>query len=174
MDPCCHEPRESHKHGSEKLRLSMSVFAALILTVSIFVSYAFPMLETFRVSVFMYLKYIWWAILLGFFLGGLLERYVPREYISFILARKKKRTILSSVFLGFLMSACSHGILALSMELHKKGASTPVVVSFLLASPWANLPITLMLIGFFGFKAFYIILGALGVAFVTGVVFQFL
>ncbi len=177
MEPtesCCHETNGHHKHKGKMLPVSMSTLAVLSLVASVIVSYAFPVLEAFRGSVLMYLKYIWWAVLLGFFLGGLLERYVPREYISQLLASKKKRTILSSVFLGFLMSACSHGILALSMELHKKGASTPVVVSFLLASPWANLPITLMLVGFFGAKALVIIFGALLVAFVTGVVFQFL
>ena len=122
----------------------------------------------------MYLQMIWWAVLFGFLLGGVLDYFVPREYISHLLAEKKKRSVFYATLLGFLMSACSHGILALSIELHKKGASTPVVVSFLLASPWANMPITLMLLGFFGLKAIYIILGALLVAFITGVVFQLL
>jgi uncharacterized membrane protein YraQ (UPF0718 family) len=73
------------------------------------------------------------------------------------------------------MSACSHGILALSIELHKKGASNPSVVTFLLASPWANLPITLMLIAFFGLaKALYIILSALIIAITTGLIYQVL
>ncbi len=152
--------------------LNKSVLSFSAILVLILLSYRLPSLTPFRENVFMYFGVIWWAVLLGFFLGGILERYVPREYISHLLARRKKRTILSSVCLGFLMSACSHGILALSMELYKKGASTSVVVSFLLASPWANLPITLMLIGFFGLKALYIILGALGIALVTGLLFQ--
>ncbi|MBI4387545.1 MAG: permease, partial [Candidatus Omnitrophica bacterium] len=113
-------------------------------------------------------------IALGFFLGGLVDYYIPREYISKYLARKKKRTILYSVALGFLASACSHGILALSMELHKKGASGPSVVSFLLASPWANLPVTILLIGFFGLKGVLIIVAALLIAIVTGLIFQVL
>ena len=103
-----------------------------------------------------------------------MERFIPRQYFSHLLAQRKKRTILRSVLLGFLMSACSHGILALSIELYKKGASTPVVVSFLLASPWANLPITFLLFRFFGVKALFILFGALAVAFTTGVAFQFL
>jgi hypothetical protein len=43
-----------------------------------------------------------------------------------------------------------------------------------LASPWANLPVTLLLFVFFGLKALYIVLGALVIAFITGVIFQFL
>jgi uncharacterized membrane protein YraQ (UPF0718 family) len=75
---------------------------------------------------------------------------------------------------GFLMSACSHGILALSMQLHKKGASHAAVISFLLASPWANLPVTLLLIGFFKWKSIVIILSAILVAINTGLIFQIL
>ncbi len=70
------------------------------------------------------------------------------------------------------MSTCSHGLIALSMELHRKGASGPAIVSFLLASPWASLPITLLLFGLFGAKAFLIIFGALTIAIVTGLIFQ--
>ena len=168
-DCCVHEHKKRVKWFLNKTFLTVT---ALIFLIGL--SYAVPGLTVFRSNVFMYFKVIWWAVILGFLLGGLLERFVPREYISHLLAKPRKRSILYSVILGFLMSACSHGILALSIELHKKGASTPVVVSFLLASPWANLPITFMLIGFFGLKALYIILGALLIAFTTGLIFQFL
>ena len=131
-----------------------------------------PGLGKLRATFVSYIRMIAPSMMLGFLIGGLIERYVPRQYISKALAQRKKRTILSSALLGFLMSACSHGILALSIELYKKGASTPVVVSFLLASPWANLPITIILFGFFGWKALYIVLGALFVAFTTGLLFQ--
>ncbi len=151
-----------------------TLIVAAILALLVLLSYVLPFLEPFRNSLFLYFKVIWWAILLGFFLGGIIDYYIPREYISHILAKPKKRTIFYSVILGFFMSACSHGILALSMELHKKGASNPAVVSFLLASPWANLTITIMLIGFFGLKALYIIICAIMIAITTGLIFQVL
>lgn len=121
-----------------------------------------------------YLGVIGWAILLGLFLGGILDRFVPKEYISHILARPHKRTVLYAAGLGFLASTCSHGVLALSMEIHKKGASGPAVVSFLLASPWANLPVTLLLISLFGWRGGVIILSAFFVALLTGFIFQWL
>ena len=37
------------------------------------------------------------------------------------------------------MTACGYGILALFIQIHRNEASTPAVISFLLASPWANL-----------------------------------
>ncbi len=133
-----------------------------------------PALEPFRKSLFMYLARIWWAILLGLIVGGIIDYYVPREYISYLLAGKDKKVIFYSVVLGFFMSACSHGILALSIELHKKGAGNPAVVAFLLASPWANMTLTIMLIGFFGLKALFIIFGAILIAVITGLIFQVL
>jgi uncharacterized protein len=134
-----------------------------------------PVLRPLQTSFLQYLKLIWWAVGIGLLLGGLIERYVPQVYVSQILARPGGRTILNAVLLGFLMSACSHGILALSMELHKKGASGPAVVSFLLASPWANLPLTILLIVFFGVQSgLAIILCAVFVALATGFFFLLL
>ena len=136
-------------------------------------SYFLPVLEPFRKSLFIYIHKIWWAILLGLILGGIIDHFVPREYISHILSRPRRQTIFYAVTLGFFMSACSHGILALSIELHKKGASNPSVVAFLLASPWANLPVTIMLIAFFGLiKALYIIISSLIIAVITGLIYQ--
>ncbi|MBI3316070.1 MAG: permease [Candidatus Omnitrophica bacterium] len=168
---CCHNPEAP---ASRPWFTNKTVLAIGLVLCFVGLSYRFEALVLFRENLVMYFRAITAAVALGFVLGGILERYVPREYVSRLLAEKKKRSIFFAVLLGFLMSACSHGILALSMELHKKGASTPVVVAFLLASPWANLPITLMLLGFFGWKALYIILGALWVAFNTGLVFQWL
>jgi len=121
-----------------------------------------------------YLILIWWAIILGFFIGGIIDYFIPRAYIQKYLSRHQKRTIIYSILFGFLMSACSHGILAIAMELYKKGASTSSVVAFLLASPWANLPITFLLFGFFGARALLIIISALIVAIITGLIYQVL
>lgn len=151
-----------------------TLIVAAILVSSALLSYLFEFLVPFRQTLWLYFKTIWWAVALGLFLGGVIEHYIPREYISHALSKPRKRTIFYAVLLGFLMSTCSHGILALSIQLHKKGASNPAVVAFLLASPWANIAITIMLIGFFGLKALFIILSAIAVALTTGLVFQFL
>jgi len=140
----------------------------------VLLSFAAPLLEPFRHSLAEYIGTIWWAILLGLLIGGVIDRYVPDEMIGHLLARRRKRTVLHAALLGFLLSACSHGILALGMELHKKGASTSSVIAFLMASPWANLPLTIMLFGFFGAGALFIILAALGVGITTGYTYQFL
>ena len=120
-----------------------------------------------------YLKIIWWAVILGFLLGGIIDYFVPDEFIVKYLASTKK-SVFIAVFLGFLLSACSHGILAISIQLYKKGASVASTIAFLLASPWANLPITILLFSFFKEKAFYFILAAISIAIITGHIFLLL
>lgn len=164
---CCHGGK---KHFFRNKLFIVSFIPAIFIALSFFL----PLLVPFRKAFLLYLNTIWWAVLLGLLLGGVIDYYIPREYISKILSRRSSATVFNAVFLGFLMSACSHGILALSIQLHKKGASNPAVVSFLLASPWANIAITVMLVGFFGLKALYIIISALVIAVNTGFIFMFL
>jgi uncharacterized membrane protein YraQ (UPF0718 family) len=146
-----------------------------LITVLLFIiSYIVPFLNPLFNALVDYLKLIWWAILLGLLLGGVIDYLVPREYIEKYLGRHKKRTIAYSVIFGFMMSACSHGILAIAMELYKKGANTSSVIAFLLASPWANFPITILFFGFFGWKAFLIVISAIIIAIITGLIYQIL
>jgi hypothetical protein len=159
---------------TKKIYKNKVFIVSLVILTALALSYFIPILKNFRVEFYKYVKMIWWAILLGLALGGVIDYLVPREYISKVLAKKSKATIFNAVILGFFMSACSHGILALAIQLHKKGASTPSVVAFLLASPWANLTITIMLIGFFGLKALFLIFGAIFIAIITGLIFQVL
>ena len=109
---------------------------------------------------------------LGLLLGGLIDHFVPREYIVRLLSGPRKRVIIRSTLLGFLASSCSHGCLALTLELYRKGASIPAAVSFLLASPWASMSLTFILISLFGMKGLLIIGCSLAIAFVTGLIFQ--
>ncbi|MBN2043341.1 MAG: permease [Candidatus Aenigmarchaeota archaeon] len=161
---CAVKPKKWYKD-----RLLIIVAAAAIILSFSFLFYT-PMFSAFAD----YLGLIWWALLLGFLLGGVIDHFIPNEYINYYLTSHRKRSIIYSVILGFLMSACSHGILAIAIELYRKGASTPSVIAFLLASPWANLPITILLLGFFGLNALYIIVSAIVVAVITGLIYQVL
>jgi uncharacterized membrane protein YraQ (UPF0718 family) len=184
MEHSAHEPPQKHREHDSCCKPKSAVprpwyrkplFFWVIVTAILYgASVAVPSLHAFRHSFEDYAAKMLWPIFLGFLFGGLIDYYVPQQYISKYLTAKRKRTVLYATGLGFLMSACSHGIIALSMELHKKGASNPAVVSFLLASPWANLPITFLLVGFFGWKGILIIVLSLAVALNTGLIFQWL
>ncbi len=145
----------------------LSIF---ILTISYLFTPLFPVWEAF----WDFFKMIWWAILLGLVIGAIIDYYIPQEYITRFLAGSKRTTILNAALFGLIMSACCHGILAIAIQLHKKGASIPAVVTFLLASPWANIPITILLFGFFGVKALLLVVSALIIAVITGFIYQFL
>ncbi len=145
---------------------------SLITIVLLITSYfSLPKLYTAFID---YFRVIWWAVLLGLLIGGVIDYFIPREYISKFLSTHKKRSIFYAVGFGFLMSACSHGILAIAIQLYKKGASVASTIAFLLASPWANLPITILLFGFFGVKALFLIVSAIIIAITTGLIYQVL
>ena len=163
---CSAEPQKWYRQ-----RFWLTAFATLAILAF---SYLYAPLNPVFNAFVDYLGLIWWAVLLGLVLGGLIDKFVPREYFSKYLAGKGRRSILNAVAFGFLMSACSHGILAIAIEIYRKGASIPATVAFLMASPWANLPITILLFGFFGFNALYIIFSALLIAVITGLIYQFL
>ena len=153
---------------NRKLKIMLAVFAGVT-------AFSFlPSLAALNESLLDYLSLIWWAVLLGLLLGGLIDYFVPDGFMIRFLGQNRKLTLLNAVIAGFLMSACSHGILAIAIQLYKKGASVPAVITFLLASPWANLPMTVLLFGFFGWQAIYFVLGAMLIALITGFIFTLL
>ncbi len=157
--------------GFFKRKLVLASFGFLLLLP---LSYTVDGLRHYRHEFLMYAGSVWWAILLGLLIGGFIDFCVPSQFISSFLAGNNKRSILRAVASGLLMSACSHGILALAIQLHKKGASVPAVIAFLLASPWANLPFTFILFGFFGAKALFLVFAATAIAVITGFIYQYL
>ena len=171
MNECCSKP-----HGATGTIFQNNlVKIVLVILITLLLSIWAPFLVPFREHFLMYFGHVAGAIVLGLLIGGAIDYYVPREYISAVLSHPKKRTVFYAVGLGTLASACSCGILALSIELYRKGASTSAVVSFLLASPWANLPLTFVLVGLFGLsKALFIIGSAVIIALTTGLIFQVL
>lgn len=158
----------------EKLFLVMGALVLFHLAYLILNYFGIDILNALVLALWNYLEMIWIPIFVGLLLGGVIDHFFPRKYIFSYLAQHRKRTIFYAVGLGFFMSACSHGILAIAMELHKKGASTPAVIAFLLASPWANLPVTILLFGLFGLGALYFIGSAIIIALITGFIYQWL
>ncbi len=171
MSSCCSTPKAEKPNFLQNKAALLAAFIAVVIGIS----YVWPILVPLREGLFMYARMIFWPLTLGLLLGGVIDYYVPREYVSLILSGKRKRSIIYAVLWGFLMTLCSHGILAIAIQLYKKGASPSSVVAFLLASPWANFPLTLMLVGFFGpAKAAFIVLSAIVIALITGWIFQVL
>lgn len=163
-----------HCHPKKKKALYKEplLLVALFITTVIISSFFIPVLNPLTISFYNYAKLIWLAVLVGLIIGGIINFYIPKEYISKYLGMPRKRAVFYAVGFGFLMSACSHGILAISMALYKRGASTSSVIAFLLASPWANLAIVPIILVFFGLNGILIILASILIAIVTGLIFQ--
>ncbi|MBU1018295.1 permease [Patescibacteria group bacterium] len=175
-----HKHRHEHDHepacatceaGAGSVQLGKKLKTVGLIFLIILAASFHPILTPLNKSLIGFIKVIWWAVLLGLLIGGLIDHFVPDDFIFKYLGGKRKRNLFFAVIAGFLLSACSHGILAIAMQLHKKGASIPAVITFLLATPWANLPVTILLFGFFGWKAFLFILAAMIIALITGGIF---
>ena len=124
MDPeHCHAETVGPKIGG-KLQIVSGLFILVLAA-----SFLEP-LAALNESLRGYLSIIWWAVLLGLLIGGLIDYFVPDGFPIRFLGQKRKRTLLYAVAAGFMMSACSHGILAIAIQLYKKGASVPAVILF--------------------------------------------
>ena len=106
-----------------KLLIVSVIFLAVLL-----LSFA-PPFAPLNDSLLDYLAVVWWAVLLGLLLGGIIDYFVPDGFIVRVLGKRRKSTLINAVLAGFLMSACSHGILAIAIQLYKKGASVPAVIT---------------------------------------------
>ena len=92
------------------------------------------------------------GIILGIIFVGVLGK-IPREYITSVLGKPhSKMGVFRAALAGLALDLCSHGILMVGMQLYKKGASLGQVMSFLIASPWNSLSLTVILISLIGIK----------------------
>jgi len=151
----------------------VGIIGVTFLTHLLLAAAGWPVLAPVFAKFLEYLRLTWWAISLGLVIGSLIDMLVPEELMVNWLGKGKK-SIFLAVGLGFLASACSHGILAIAASLYKKGASTAATLAFLLAAPWANLAITILLFALFGAKALLIIGAAIVIALISGLIFQVL
>ena len=82
-------PECSHCKVKAPFYQNKTFITASILAASILLSYAIPILVPFRDALLLYFSRIWWLVAIGLFLGGIIDHYVPKEYISHILAKPK-------------------------------------------------------------------------------------
>ena len=164
--PCC---QPNIQPWYQRKIVVLAIFSLLLIPSISLINKQYELL-TYSLSLF---QMMWWAIGLGLIIAGIIHALVPQKYIIKTLSAHKKRTLITAAFFGILLSTCCHGILAIAIELYKKGASTPAIIVLLTASPWANLPMTILLCTFFGLKGFLIIGLAVVIALITGLIFQF-
>jgi uncharacterized membrane protein YraQ (UPF0718 family) len=77
---------------------------------------------------------VWWALVLGFALSGIVQAWVPRERIEHALGGRGPREIALATGLGAASSSCSYAAIAIAKSTFAKGASFASAMAFQFAS----------------------------------------
>jgi len=77
---------------------------------------------------------VWWALVLGFAISGIVQAWVPRERIEATLSGDGARPVAWATGLGAASSSCSYAAVAIAKSLFQKGASAAAALAFQFAS----------------------------------------
>src|SRR5215831_15950429 len=77
---------------------------------------------------------VWWALVLGFALSGIVQAWVPRSRLQRALGGSGPREIALATGLGAASSSCSYAAIAIAKSLFQKGASLASAMVFQFAS----------------------------------------
>jgi hypothetical protein len=77
---------------------------------------------------------VWWALVIGFAISGIIQAWVPRARIEGALAGTGFAPIAKATGLGAASSSCSYAAIAIARSLFAKGASAITALAFQFAS----------------------------------------
>jgi uncharacterized protein len=77
---------------------------------------------------------VWWALVLGFLLSGIVQAWVPRERMERALGGRGPRTVALATGLGAASSSCSYAAVAIAKSIFQKGGSLAGAMVFQFAS----------------------------------------
>jgi uncharacterized protein len=77
---------------------------------------------------------VWWALVFGFAISGIVQAWVPRERIESALSGSGPKPVALATGLGAASSSCSYAAVAIAKSLFQKGASTATALAFQFAS----------------------------------------
>ncbi|HEY4452524.1 MAG TPA: permease [Solirubrobacteraceae bacterium] len=77
---------------------------------------------------------VWWALVFGFAISGIVQAWVPRERIERSLSGSGPKPVALATGLGAASSSCSYAAIAIAKSLFGKGASASTALAFQFAS----------------------------------------
>lgn len=171
---CCDTDRKKVDY----LLWSTSITIALLYGLHLFLPDTIatvPFLNMASHSVFELMNVLWWGILLGMLMVGILS-HIPREFVISLMGKGGTvGGLVRATLAGVLLDLCSHGILMVGAKLYERGVSAGQVMAFLIASPWNSFSLTIILIALIGLKwTLVFILLSVVVALITGYIFDLL
>ncbi len=124
-------------------------------------------------SVFELMNTIWWGILVGIIMVGVLSK-IPREFVISALGSNAGISgIVRATLAGVLLDLCSHGVLMVGAKLYERGVNIGQIMAFLIASPWNSFSLTLVLFALIGlpWTLAFVLLSML-IAIIVGLIFD--
>jgi uncharacterized protein len=95
---------------------------------------------------------VWWALVLGFLLSGMVQAWVPRRQLEQALGGRGPKTVALATGLGAASSSCSYAAVAIAKSLFQKGASLASAMVFQFASTNLVFEIGIVLWIFLGWR----------------------
>jgi uncharacterized membrane protein YraQ (UPF0718 family)/YHS domain-containing protein len=77
---------------------------------------------------------VWWALILGFMLSGIVQAWVTRGQMESVLGGRGFAATLKGTGLGAASSSCSYAAIAIAKSAFQKGAGLPAALAFMFAS----------------------------------------
>jgi uncharacterized protein len=77
---------------------------------------------------------VWWALILGFALSGIVQAWVSHTSMERVLGGRSLKATLRATGLGAASSSCSYAAIAIAKSTFQKGAGLPAAVAFMFAS----------------------------------------
>src|SRR5215218_8897004 len=77
---------------------------------------------------------VWWALILGFLLSGVVQAWVTQGQMERVLGGRGLAATLRGTGLGAASSSCSYAAIAIAKSAFQKGAGLPAAVAFMFAS----------------------------------------
>jgi uncharacterized protein len=95
---------------------------------------------------------VWWALVLGFALSGIVQAWVPRRRLEEALGGRGLREVTVATGLGAASSSCSYAAIAIAKSLFARGASLVSAMTFQFASTNLVFELGLVLWLFLGWR----------------------
>jgi uncharacterized membrane protein YraQ (UPF0718 family)/YHS domain-containing protein len=77
---------------------------------------------------------VWWALVLGFLLSGIVQAWVTQDQMERLLGGRGLGATLTGTGLGAASSSCSYAAVAIAKSTFQKGAGLPPAIAFMFAS----------------------------------------
>lgn len=175
---CCHSDKNSdHNHDHSRKSFDWILYGSMgVIVVGLalsFVQVPVPGLQDFSQTTVEFLKTMAPGIAVGAILVGVMSK-IPREYFSVLMGKSNSTGgIFRAALAGLVLDLCSHGILLVGAKLYERGVGLAQIMTFLIASPWNSLSLTIILVTLIGLKwTLLYVAGSALIAIASGFIYQ--